>query len=96
MISPQTPKRQKLKEKDQLLYDVHKRFYSAIILSLLTEETPIIQVANKYGVARGQLQSLQTAAASFSGFFPSSLFPFLIVDHFVIFFIFSFLFCQQG
>ena len=57
-----------MNEKDQAVLDIHKRFYSAIILSLLTEETPIIRVANKYGIARGQLQSLQTAAASFSGF----------------------------
>ncbi|VDP05370.1 unnamed protein product [Soboliphyme baturini] len=46
---------------------VHMRFYNALALFDLLEETPIEVVAEKYGCNRGHLQSLQQQAATFAG-----------------------------
>ena len=46
---------------------IHKRFYTALVLHDLVNERPLPEVANKYGCARGMLQSLQQGAATFAG-----------------------------
>ncbi|XP_063716412.1 DNA polymerase theta-like [Symsagittifera roscoffensis] len=47
--------------------DVHKRFYSALVLLDLINEVPLNEVSAKFSVSRGQLQTLQQSAATFSG-----------------------------
>ncbi|KAK7072181.1 hypothetical protein SK128_021895, partial [Halocaridina rubra] len=49
------------------LLAVHQRFYTALALHELVQEVPLNVVANKYGAARGMLQSLQQSAATFAG-----------------------------
>merc|ERR1719282_360822 len=46
---------------------VHQRFYTALALHDLVNEMPMSQVAAKFGATKGMLQSLQQAAATFSG-----------------------------
>ncbi|XP_022111115.1 DNA polymerase theta-like [Acanthaster planci] len=46
---------------------IHKRFYTTLILNDLVREMPVVVAAQKYGCARGQLQSLQQSAATFAG-----------------------------
>ena len=45
----------------------HRRFYGALVLHDLINETPLEDVAAKYAVARGALQSAQTNAGTFAG-----------------------------
>ena len=49
------------------LVAVHKRFYVALALHELVQETPLDVVARKFGANRGMLQSLQSSAATFAG-----------------------------
>ena len=49
------------------LVNIHKRFYTALILHDLVNEVPLNEVAHKYNQNRGMLQSLQQSAATFSG-----------------------------
>ncbi|XP_006825052.1 uncharacterized protein LOC100373645 [Saccoglossus kowalevskii] len=53
--------------KQQRVLAIHKRFYTAMILEDLVNEIPIAEVSRKYSVPKGQLQSLQQSAATFSG-----------------------------
>ncbi|KAM3960995.1 DNA polymerase theta [Aphomia sociella] len=46
---------------------IHKRFYTALALQDLVNEVPLSEVALKFQCARGFLQSLQQAAATFAG-----------------------------
>ena len=52
---------------DRSKVDVHKRFYSALVLSDLINEVPLNEVSKKYSVSRGQLQTLQQSAGTFAG-----------------------------
>ncbi|RKO85090.1 P-loop containing nucleoside triphosphate hydrolase protein, partial [Blyttiomyces helicus] len=45
----------------------HKRFYTALILYDLVREVSFEKLIQRYNVDRGMLQTLQTAAATFSG-----------------------------
>ncbi|KAI5637417.1 DNA polymerase family A domain-containing protein [Phthorimaea operculella] len=47
--------------------NIHKRFYTALALQDLVNEVPLSDVATKFQCARGFLQSLQQAAATFAG-----------------------------
>ncbi|XP_072939443.1 DNA polymerase theta isoform X2 [Epargyreus clarus] len=47
--------------------NIHKRFYTALALQDLVNEVPLSQVATKFQCARGFLQGLQQAAATFAG-----------------------------
>ncbi|KAJ2951880.1 hypothetical protein O0L34_g4131 [Tuta absoluta] len=47
--------------------NIHKRFYTALALQDLVNEVPLSEVATKFQCARGFLQSLQQAAATFAG-----------------------------
>ncbi|XP_059056715.1 DNA polymerase theta-like [Achroia grisella] len=47
--------------------NIHKRFYTALALQDLVSEIPLSEVAAKFQCARGFLQSLQQAAATFAG-----------------------------
>ena len=49
--------------------NIHKRFYTALVLHDLVSECPLPTVAAKYGCTRGVLQSLQQGAATFSGMY---------------------------
>ncbi|XP_053395972.1 DNA polymerase theta-like [Mercenaria mercenaria] len=49
------------------LLAIHKRFYTALVLHDLVQETPLNVVARKYNCNKGQLQSLQQSAATFAG-----------------------------
>ena len=46
---------------------IHRRFFTALALHDLVHEAPIVYVAGKYGVSKGLLQTLQSAAGTFSG-----------------------------
>lgn len=46
---------------------IHKRFYTALALNELVNETPINDIAVKYNCNRGLLQSLQQMASTFAG-----------------------------
>ncbi|XP_055906695.1 DNA polymerase theta [Eupeodes corollae] len=52
---------------DYKLMQVHKRFYTALALQELVNETPVNTVAVKYKCNRGMLQSLQQMASTFAG-----------------------------
>ncbi|XP_053203640.1 DNA polymerase theta-like [Panonychus citri] len=56
---------------DSHIYDastkVHVRFYFALALSELVKEMPLRKVAEKFGIPRGELQSIQQNAAAFAG-----------------------------
>ncbi|KAJ0178943.1 hypothetical protein K1T71_005718 [Dendrolimus kikuchii] len=52
---------------DPLKVNIHKRFYTALALQDLVNETPLSEVSTKFQCARGFLQSLQQAAATFAG-----------------------------
>ncbi|XP_037302193.1 DNA polymerase theta-like isoform X1 [Manduca sexta] len=52
---------------DQNKLNIHKRFYTALALQDLVNEVPLSEVAVKFQCARGFLQSLQQAAATFAG-----------------------------
>ncbi|KAM7364011.1 DNA polymerase theta isoform 2-T3 [Cochliomyia hominivorax] len=52
---------------DYKLMQIHKRFYTALALQELVNETPINIVAIKYKCTRGMLQSLQQMASTFAG-----------------------------
>ncbi|XP_026322491.1 DNA polymerase theta [Hyposmocoma kahamanoa] len=47
--------------------NIHKRFYTALALRDLVNEVPLSEVATKFQCARGFLQGLQQAAATFAG-----------------------------
>ncbi|XP_045494338.1 DNA polymerase theta-like [Colias croceus] len=47
--------------------NIHKRFYTALALQDLVNEVPLSDVATKFQCARGFLQGLQQAAATFAG-----------------------------
>ncbi|XP_013200333.2 DNA polymerase theta [Amyelois transitella] len=47
--------------------NIHKRFYTALALQDLVNEVALSEVATKFQCARGFLQSLQQAAATFAG-----------------------------
>ncbi|XP_059178781.1 DNA polymerase theta-like [Physella acuta] len=49
------------------IMEVHQRFYTALVLNNLIQETPILDVAMKYNLNKGQLQSLQQTAATYAG-----------------------------
>ena len=46
---------------------IHRRFYTSLVLQDLVHEVSIGHVSHKYGVSKGLLQSLQSAAGTFSG-----------------------------
>ena len=48
-------------------FDIHTRFFAALILNDLTKEISISSVSQFYHVPRGHLQALQTTASSFCG-----------------------------
>lgn len=52
---------------DPKLLKIHKRFYTALALQELIDETPVSVVAAKYKFTRGVLQSLQQTASTFAG-----------------------------
>lgn len=47
--------------------NTHQRFYTALALNDLVNETSISQVAEKYLVNKGVVQNLQQAASTFAG-----------------------------
>lgn len=55
------------KNLNQTDLNIHKRFYIAMALQELVQETPLQNVANKYKCSRGMLQSLQQNASTFAG-----------------------------
>ena len=62
----QTKPLEKTNQQQQRLR-VHRRFYTSLVLQELVREVPIGHVAYKYGASKGLLQSLQSAAGTFSG-----------------------------
>lgn len=48
---------------------IHRRFYTALALHELMNEVTLAEVANKYKLNKGSLQSLQQQTATFSGFY---------------------------
>ena len=46
---------------------IHRRFFTTLALHDLVHEAPIVYVARKYSVSKGLLQTLQSAAGTFSG-----------------------------
>ncbi|ALC45469.1 mus308 [Drosophila busckii] len=52
---------------DYKLMQIHKRFYTALALQELVNETPINVVSHKFKCPRGMLQSLQQMASTFAG-----------------------------
>ena len=46
---------------------IHRRFFTALALHDLVREVPLIHVASRYGVTKGLLQTLQSAAGTFAG-----------------------------
>ncbi|CAG4991657.1 unnamed protein product [Parnassius apollo] len=52
---------------NQAKLNIHKRFYTALALQDLVNEIPLSEVAGKFQCARGFLQGLQQAAATFAG-----------------------------
>ncbi|CAL1548393.1 unnamed protein product, partial [Lymnaea stagnalis] len=46
---------------------IHQRFYTALVLNYLVQETPIMEVAAKFNCNKGQLQSLQQSASTYAG-----------------------------
>ncbi|CAK1598557.1 unnamed protein product [Parnassius mnemosyne] len=52
---------------NQVKLNIHKRFYTALALQDLVNEIPLSEVAGKFQCARGFLQGLQQAAATFAG-----------------------------
>ena len=46
---------------------VHRRFFTALALHDLVHEVSVVEVARKYGAAKGLLQTLQGAAGTFAG-----------------------------
>ncbi|KAL4233021.1 hypothetical protein ACF0H5_007707 [Mactra antiquata] len=51
----------------QKVLAIHKRFYTALVLHDLVQETPLNVVVKRYNCNKGQLQSLQQSAATFAG-----------------------------
>lgn len=49
------------------MISIFYRFYTALALQDLVNEVPLSEVAAKFQCARGLLQSLQQAAATFAG-----------------------------
>ncbi|BFZ09845.1 hypothetical protein BsWGS_12884 [Bradybaena similaris] len=54
-------------EVQRRLLAVHQRFYTALILNSLVQESPLMEVAAKFHCNKGQLQSLQQAASTYAG-----------------------------
>lgn len=52
---------------DQRCLQIHKRFYTALALQELINESPMNEVAIKYKFNRGTLQSLQQTSSTFAG-----------------------------
>ncbi|XP_055889745.1 DNA polymerase theta-like [Biomphalaria glabrata] len=46
---------------------VHLRFYTALILNSLIQETPLYEVSAKFNCNKGQLQSLQQSVSTYAG-----------------------------
>ncbi|VVC97697.1 unnamed protein product [Leptidea sinapis] len=55
------------KSVSQSTLNIHKRFYTALALQDLVNEIPLSEVSTKFQCARGFLQGLQQAAATFAG-----------------------------
>lgn len=51
----------------QLVLNIHRRFYAALVLNDLVNEMSLNVIVRKYGCQRGALQSLQQAASTFAG-----------------------------
>ena len=51
-------------ETDEILR--YKRFFASMMLSWLVQEKPVDWVAQRFGVPRGSLQNLMSAAATFA------------------------------
>ena len=49
------------------IMNIHKRFYTALVLNDLVHEVSLGDIAKKFGCNKGMLQSLQQSAATFSG-----------------------------
>ncbi|XP_035703456.1 DNA polymerase theta isoform X2 [Folsomia candida] len=56
---------QNLKQKDKFM--IHQRFFAALALNDLVNETPISTVAETYTLNKGVIQNLQQAASTFAG-----------------------------
>ncbi|KAI2800730.1 hypothetical protein BLOT_012302, partial [Blomia tropicalis] len=56
---------QNLAQREKLL--IHKRFYVALALNDLVREIPLTEVAARYRLSKGNIQSLQQQAATFAG-----------------------------
>ncbi|XP_064321650.1 DNA polymerase theta isoform X3 [Phalacrocorax carbo] len=54
-------------EKQHRQMAIHKRFFTSLALADLISEVPLKDMTKKYGCSRGQLQSLQQAAATYAG-----------------------------
>ena len=54
-------------EGDRKLLAIHKRFRAALALNELVREVPLHEVARKFDLSKGQLQSLQISAGTFAG-----------------------------
>ncbi|XP_031620779.1 DNA polymerase theta isoform X2 [Contarinia nasturtii] len=52
---------------DHSTLQIHKRFYTAVVLHDLINECPLNEVAVKYKLNRGTLQSLQQTTSTFAG-----------------------------
>jgi len=46
---------------------IHHRFFAALALNDLVNETPIGDVSRKYSLNKGVIQGLQQAASTFAG-----------------------------
>lgn len=46
---------------------IHQRFFAALALNDLVNETPISTVAETYTLNKGVIQNLQQAASTFAG-----------------------------
>ncbi|XP_029353156.1 DNA polymerase theta [Echeneis naucrates] len=46
---------------------IHKRFFTTLVLQDLVNEVPLGKVSSKYKCSRGQLQSLQQSASTYTG-----------------------------
>ena len=54
-------------DRERKLLAIHKRFRAALALNELVREVPLHEVARKFDLPKGQLQSLQITAGTFAG-----------------------------
>ena len=54
-------------DRDRKLLAIHRRFRAALALNELVREVPLHEVARKFDLPKGQLQSLQITAGTFAG-----------------------------